>query len=627
MDYLKGLNEEQQKAVRYIDGPLLIVAGAGTGKTKTLTARIRHLIESGVNPKAILAITFTNKAAGEMRLRLDPFLEGFSERPFIGTFHSLGVKILREQAHAAGLIQNFAILDEEDALAILKDALREAGFDPKQIEPKKIKSVISWQKNHFVSREDFASRAEEFLDEVAVKVWERYEAKLKKERAVDFDDLLIRATKLLAEEKVIRDHYANSFQYINVDEYQDTNVVQDKLIRLLSPHGRVAVVGDPDQGIYSWRGANIVNILNFEKNFPGAKIIFLEENYRSTKIILEAANKVIKKNVWRQDKNLFTRSKLGEPITLFEAFDEKEEANFIVRKISELKPNLSEVAVLYRTNWQSRILEETMLRENIPYEVIGVKFFARKEIKDVLSFIRAAINPESLNDIKRIINLPPRGIGKVTLLKIFAGKINELPAKMQEKIKIFYELLAEIKRFSENHAPANTIKFIIKESGLEKWLSEGNDEDLERLANMKELVSLAKKYDFLGGEVGILKLLEDAALSVSEETSEENKNGIKLMTVHAAKGLEFDTVFVTGLEENLFPHKRREESTDLEEERRLFYVAITRARERLFLSFADYRTIFGGRLAGYPSEFLADLPPENLVLEKGEYLKNISYDE
>ena len=621
-DYLNALNEKQREAVCHKEGPILIVAGAGTGKTKTLTSRIRHLIESGVNAESVLAITFTNKAALEMRHRLDSFFQDFTSRPFIGTFHSLGVKILRENSRAVDLVRDFAIFDEEDTLTLIKESLRESGFDPKEIEPRKIKSIISWQKNHFVTRDKFAETesGKEYMGQVAAEVWEKYEAKLKKERAVDFDDLLLRTTKLLDEDRGVREKYQNLFQYINVDEYQDTNVVQDKLIKLLGEHGNVAVVGDPDQGIYSWRGANIVNILNFEKNFPGTKIIFLEENYRSTKTILDAANMVIKKNVWRQDKELFTKGDVGEPITLFQAWDEKDEANWIINKISNFKTNLKEIAVLYRTNWQSRVLEEALLRENIPYEVIGVKFFARKEIKDMISFLRAALNPESLNDIKRIINLPPRGIGKVTLLKIFAGKTKELPGGMQEKIKNFYGLLESIKIFAENHTPAETVKFIIKESGVEKWLKDGNDEDKERLENIRELVSLAKKYDFLPGLDGITKLLEDAALSVSEETNEENRNGVKLMTVHAAKGLEFDTVFITGLEENLFPHQRREESTDLEEERRLFYVALTRARKQLFLSFAENRMVFGSRQNNLPSEFLADLPKDGLTFEQSDYL-------
>jgi len=379
-------------------------------------------------------------------------------------------------------------------------------------------------------------------------------------------------------------------------------------------------VGDPDQCIYSWRCATIANILNFEKNFPATKIIFLEENYRSTQNILKAANAVIAKNIFRHKKNLFTLRPAGEKITLAETFDEKDEADFIVNKILNLRKKIpfEEIAVLYRTNWQSRILEEAFLEKNIPYEVVGLKFFARKEIKDVLSFLRASLNPESLSDLKRIINLPPRGIGKVTILKIFAGKTKELTPALQEKIKNFYALLEEIKKFSEKHTPAEVIKFVLEESGLGNWLKEGNEEDLERLENIKELVSLAKKYDEMPGLSGIQKLLEEASLSLLEEAP-ENKKGVKLMTIHAAKGLEFDAVFIVGLEEDLFPHVKSDEG-DLEEERRLFYVGLTRAKKLLFLSFAHSRTIFGSRKSNFPSRFIDDLPKNLVCHEQGKTL-------
>src|SRR3989344_3741068 len=627
MDYLSSLNQGQRAAVEHISGPLLIVAGAGTGKTKTLTTRIWHLIQSGVTPSNILAITFTNKAAREMRERLESKLSLFSERPFIGTFHSLGVKILRENSGQAHLVRDFTILDQEDSLSILKEALRDVGLDPKQVEPRKIRGVISWQKNHFVSREEFAKRDNDYMSEVAAKVWEKYEEKIKKERAVDCDDLLVKTVKLLQEEKEARDYYQNLFQFVSVDEYQDTNIVQERLVRILGEHQNICVVGDVDQSIYSWRGATIINMINFEKIFPGTKTDFLEENYRSTKNILLAANEVIKKNELRQDKKLFTERETGEPILLTQTFDEKDEAVSIVEKILELKRELplEEIAILYRTNWQSRVLEEALINSEIPYQIFGVKFFARKEIKDVLGFVRAALNPESLTDIKRIINLPPRGIGKVTLLKIFAGKVNELTPALKEKVSSFYELLKNIKWFAENHLTAETMKFVIKESGLEELLRKGNEEDLERLENIKELVSLAKKYDNFKGLEGIQKLLEEAALNSDEKEVEEKeeKKGVKLMTIHGAKGLEFDAVFVTGLEEDLFPHVRSEGASDIEEERRLFYVAITRARKKLFLSFAHNRTIFGNRKNNLPSQFLADLPSEVVQFEQSDFMKDV----
>jgi DNA helicase-2/ATP-dependent DNA helicase PcrA len=393
----------------------------------------------------------------------------------------------------------------------------------------------------------------------------------------------------------------------------------------------ICVVGDADQNVYSWRGANLKNILNFEKDYQNAKIIILEENYRSTKNILEAANEVIKKNKYRPDKNLFTKNETGEKISLYEALDENDEAEFVATKVLEILDDLtsvgqnilSEIAVLYRANFQSRVLEEAMLRYNIPYQVLGVNFFERKEIKDTLAYLRAALNPESLSDIKRIINFPTRGIGKVTLAKIFSGQKNSLPIKMQLKINNFYQTLEEIKEKIQNYKASEVIKFTVKKTGIEAELSTGTEEDSERLENIKELATLALKYDNLENGTGIEKLLEDASLASDQDSimlSENKKevvNGVKLMTVHASKGLEFKYVFITGLEDGLFPNKHdgdTKSGEDSEEERRLFYVALTRAKEKLFLSYANYRTIFGSRQINAPSEFIADIPKD--ILEK-----------
>ena len=676
-EHLQGLNEKQKEAASHTAGPLLIVAGAGAGKTKTITHRIVNLIKEGVAPERILAVTFTNKAAKEMRERIIAEIkknaQGQDSIPFVSTFHSLGVYIIKENARILGLTKYFTILDEGDSTTLIKEAEKELGIDPKQYDPKKIKNIISREKGKFVHLADYAERANDptlggasSIGKIVAQVWSLYERKKTQENSLDFDDLLLKATKLLKDNEEIRKIYQSKWEYLHIDEYQDTNEVQYLMSKLLcSSNKNICVVGDADQNIYSWRGANLKNILNFEKDYPDAKIILLEENYRSTKNILEAANVVIKKNKFRPDKNLFTENEKGEKISLYEALDENDEADFVATKILELQDgsiggafsqvlgspgpspgqtiqkstpdsasNLSEIAVLYRANFQSRVLEEAMLRYNISYQVLGVKFFERKEIKDTLSYLRAALNRESLSDIKRIINFPARGIGKVTLLKIFAKDMENLPIKMRIKIDNFYKILDEIKEKIETLSASQVIKFVVRISGIERELSSGTEEDVERLENIEELATLALKYDSLESGAGISKLLEDASLASDQDSlmineaspvkgregsQRETFNGVKLMTVHAAKGLEFKYVFITGLEDGLFPHEREVtgETEDSEEERRLFYVALTRAKEKLFLSFANYRTIFGSRAMNIPSEFISDIPG-NLLFKEGE---------
>jgi DNA helicase-2/ATP-dependent DNA helicase PcrA len=1009
MDHLKGLNGKQREAALHKEGPLLVVAGAGAGKTKTITHRIVNLIRSGVKPEQILAVTFTNKAAKEMRERIIGEIkkntQGQDSIPFVSTFHSLGVYIIKENARFLGLTRHFTILDEGDATSLIKDIIKEIGIDPKMYDPKKIKNIISREKGKFTHLEDYAEKESSVLGRIVAQVWNLYEKQKIKENSLDFDDLLLKATKLLKEKEEIRKNYQEKWTHIHIDEYQDTNEVQYLMSKLLCGENKnICVVGDTDQCltkgtkikmadgslkliekikkgdfvlsnhgsgdfrpakiiknktlnfkenlicietknkkiitstpdhihfagyrlgitpqiylnylmykkdigwrigttsvytkgqrksvigfiqrsnqehadavwviathdtekkariqeykfslkyqiptipftprkgfsfngyvndyaslkeifssfntensalkllsdiglsrnyphhqpqahnsnrrninvtlcadkrsktpmhlistfgndvvgrkklesiglsvrsakkgtnnwrfetayadygkaclmatkiasvfpevnlvfrarlgviknntkdsnslpcipassimagmalftengydivekisripmqktkvfdldvekthnfianeivthncIYSWRGANIKNILTFEKDYPNAKIILLEQNYRSTKNILEAANEIIKKNKYRPDKNLFTDNVEGEKIGLYEALDETDEAEFVATKILEILDGaknslgkseniLSSVAILYRANFQSRALEEAMLRYNIPYQVLGIKFFERKEIKDTLAYLRAALNPKSLSDIKRIINFPARGIGKATLMKIFAGQKDSLPAKMLIKIQNFYELLEEIKKKIQNTKVSEVIKFVVKKSGIEEELQSGGEEEMERLENIKELATLALKYDNLENGMGVEKLLEDAALASDQDSldalieKKKEKNAVKLMTVHASKGLEFKYVFITGLEDGLFPHERqdeRETKEDQEEERRLFYVALTRAKEKLFLSFANYRTIFGSRQINAPSEFLSDIPAD-LIEKEGE---------
>ena len=638
-EHLHGLNDRQKEAASHVDGPLLIVAGAGAGKTKTITHRIVNLIKQGISPDKILAVTFTNKAAKEMRERVINEIEknakGQNSTPFVSTFHSLGVYIIKENARLLGLTKYFTILDDGDTNSLIKETLKELGIDPKMYDPKKIKGIISREKGKFVNISDYAeSNSMNTMGKIVAQVWNIYETKKMKENSLDFDDLLLKAVKLLKENEEVRKMYQDRWSHIHIDEYQDTNEVQYLMSKILSEKSKnICVVGDADQNIYSWRGANLKNILSFEKDYPNAKIVLLEENYRSTKNILEAANEIIKKNKYRPDKHLFTENKIGDKIGLYESIDETDEADFIATKILELQDNvkddaavwsLSEVAILYRANFQSRVLEEALLRYNIPYQVLGIKFFERKEIKDTLAYLRAALNRESSGDIKRIINFPARGMGKVTIAKIFAGEAESLPIKVRLKLQSFYETLDEIREKIKTEPASQVIKFTIKKSGIEHELSSGGDEEMERLENIKELATLALKYDNLENGAGIEKLLEDASLASDQDSliergaKKEEVNAIKLMTVHASKGLEFKYVFVTGMEDGLFPHQRRGDSgspEDNEEERRLFYVAVTRAKEKLFLSFANFRTIFGSRQINSPSEFLGDIPGDLLERE------------
>jgi len=637
MSYLDSLNEKQREAVLYKKGPLLIVAGAGAGKTKTITCRIIHLINEGINPKSILAVTFTNKAAKEMRDRVMTETEKSTNHydsmdiPFISTFHSLGVHIIRENSHLLGLNKHFTILDEGDAISIIKNIMKNRDIDPKQYEPRRIKSIISRAKGDFLNIEDYIADPDSPINKIISIIWRDYENKLKEDGALDFDDLLLKSVLILKNYPKVKEQYQNRWQHIHIDEYQDTNEVQYEMVKLLvGKEKNICVVGDTDQNIYSWRGANIKNMLHFEKDYPETKVVILEQNYRSTKNIIAAANSVIKKNNYRVPKNLFTENIEGESIDICETYNEQVEANFVAKNIEEILKNekAEDIAILYRANFQSRVLEEALLGRQIPYQVLGTKFFERKEIKDLLSYIKASYNHESLADIKRIINIPTRGIGKVTIIKLFSGKLNELPQKTQEKINNFYKLLDDIHLHIENHKPSESIKYIIEKTGMKEELSHGTSDDQERLENMMELVTLALKYDnYKDDEFSPMeKLLEDAALSSDQDTMmrEDKNKGVKLMTVHASKGLEFKYVFVTGMEQDLFPHIKdnTQNKEDAEEERRLFYVAITRAKKKLFLSYATERTIFGSQQMNTPSEFIYDIPEELTCFEQEFSIEN-----
>lgn len=618
-----NLNSEQKKAVLSTEGPLLILAGAGAGKTKTITERICHLVETGVVPSKILAITFTNKAANEMRERIDRGLLG-NLRPFVSTFHSLGVHILREQFDKIGIKKHFTIFDRDDSKKAVKEALLVIGLDPKTHDPARIMSIISKEKSKGISTNDFIDKnGRGYFANVVSQVWPEYEKILSSQSALDFDDLLVKTADLLASNEDVRDYYKNIWEYIHIDEYQDTNRVQYEISKKLVGEKRnICVVGDIDQNIYSWRGADIKNILDFEQDYPDAEVITLEENYRSTKNILEAANTVIEKNKIRRKKNLFTANSEGEKISLFGGLDEIMEAEFIASKAEELikkKVPPEEIAVLFRANFQSRVLEEAFMNRDIPYQLLGLHFFERKEVKDIISYLRAALNPDSLSDLRRIINVPARGIGKTTILKIFSGREPSLPPAMQIKLNSFRTLLREIEKTSKEKKLSETISFIIKESGLEREWREGGDEGRARLENAYELSSFASRYDNLSPEEGVLNFLADVTLQSDQDEMKDEEKAVRLMTVHASKGLEFDIVFIAGLEEGLFPHERASEDNtspgESEEERRLFYVALTRARKKVFLSYAETRTLFGRKQVNIPSEFIFNIP-EILIEEE-----------
>ncbi len=620
LDYLHTLNHEQRKAVEHTDGPILILAGAGAGKTKTITHRILHLIHRGVEPDQILAITFTNKAAREMRERVNSLVPEKlrdGRGPFLSTFHALGAMILRENAQKIGLTRHFTILDRGDSLKVVKDTLIQLGYDPKQFEPRKILAGISRAKGDGKSLETFFEVVHSFQNRLIGSVWEKYDATLRKEKALDFDDLLFKMLTLLRENPDLRSHYQTRWNYIHVDEYQDTNGVQYEIIQVLgAKHRNICVVGDLDQSIYSWRGATIDNILSFEKDYPDAAVHVLEQNYRSTKTILAVSNDIIEKNIKRRKKRMFTDNADGESVSLFAAYDEKDEAAFIATKAKRLIENgvsPKDIAVLYRTNFQSRAIEEACLALGIPYHVIGTRFFERKEVKDVMSFIRAALNPGGTNDIARIANVPPRGIGKVTLLKMLSGQT--VSGAAGEKVRELTELLRGIENTARSEKPSATLRYIVGKTGLDAYYKKGGNEDLERLKNIEELATIASSYDELPPEEGILAFLEHVALHSDQDDMPDKPEGIALLTVHAAKGLEFSYVFITGLEAGLFPIER-DPDEDGEEERRLFYVALTRAKQKLFLSFASARTIFGSRTLTVPSEFLSDIDPVHLVEEE-----------
>jgi len=629
--HLEGLNEPQKEAVTTTEGPLLVLAGAGSGKTRVITHRIVHLILGGVAPSNILAVTFTNKSAKEMRDRVLALIEkhapaaraGFDSQPTVTTFHSLGVRILREHHEVLNLRRHFIIYDRADSNRAIKKAIESAGHTTKEFEPRKMLSMISRAKGDAITRTQYLEDASSYPEKVCAEVWKFYDKTMQEEHALDFDDLLFKTLHLLESYPVVLEILQKRYQYIHVDEYQDTNKVQFAIIKLLTGKAaNICVVGDVDQNIYSWRGADIKNVLQFENNFPGAKTIFLEENYRSTGTIIAASNSIIEKNNNRIPKTVFTSNVEGDKITLYAAHTGPDEAEYVVMTIKKLIENgasPSSFAILYRTNFQSRGLEEAFLNFGVPYQLLGTKFFERKEIKDVLSYLRLALNPGSTADIARIVNVPTRGIGKVTMLKMIENRREEISGATLQKVERFEEMMRDIGDHARTEKISETLKFIIKRTGIETDLKKhGTEDDLERLENLQELVTLALRYDELGPEEGVEALIENAALQSDQDElqAKEEHDAVRLMTIHAAKGLEFPYVFITGLEEGLFPHERLDDSgVDHEEERRLFYVALTRAEKKVYLTYAHVRMIFGQQRVNVPSSFLSDISIDHVEPE------------
>lgn len=631
--YLAHLNPRQKEAVLAITGPVSVLAGAGSGKTSVLTTRIYHLIRQGVPAEKILAVTFTNKAAREMRERLRKMLPD-SPLPLMATFHGLGRELLQTYGTVLGVPRHFTIYDRDDSKSAIREALKALDVDPKEVPPGAILARISKAKSDGISLQEFREKhsRESFRSRIVAEAWIRYEEKLKKEKSLDFDDLIVLPVRLLREHADVRARVQERFSHLHVDEFQDTNELQGELAKLIAGETQnIFVVGDIDQSIYTWRGATIENLLRFEDTYPSAQHIVLDHNYRSTKTIVEAANMIIERNRNRKEKHAVTDNAQGERITIHPARSAEEEARWVAheakRSITRGIP-AQEIAVLYRTNAQSRALEEAFLHASIPYRLLGTRFYDRKEVKDVLAWVRLALDPSRESDRTRAVQAPVRGIGKVTLGKLLAGKRDELRASDRAKVDAFENTVNGLSEMAKTCVPSAFVKFVIQNSGLEAALLKEGEEGQERLENARELGALASRYDATPGLDGISAFLADAALAGDQDEMdrpnserEAKKPGVTLMTVHAAKGLEFDIVFVTGLEEGLFPHEGiDDEDRDEEEERRLFYVAVTRARKRLILTLARVRRIYGTDYLSEPSQFLRDIDPLLIDYnEAGEY--------
>lgn len=637
---LADLNEPQRRAVECPGGPLLVLAGAGSGKTRVLTNRIAFLIAAhGVKPHEILAITFTNKAANEMKERVEALLGPIARTMWVSTFHAACARILRKEAQQLGYQRNFTIYDAGDQVRVVKRCLKELGLDPKRFPPKGIHAVISSAKNRLVDAEAFSGMVENFFDDTVAKVYVLYQKKLFANNAMDFDDLLMRTVDLFQLFPDRLEHYQKSFRQILVDEYQDTNHAQYMLVNMLAKeHRNICVVGDDDQSIYSWRGADVRNILDFEKDYPEATVIKLEQNYRSTQVILSAANEVISNNSERKPKELWTDLGEGEPVRVAEMDDEHAEARFVAGEISRLERDAGfradEIAVFYRVNAQSRVLEDTLIRYGIPYRVVGgTKFYERAEIKDALAYLLALDNPSDSVSFNRVINTPKRGIGaaSVAVLSRFAdaegismleaasraGDIADLRPAAVNAMAAFSATMSQLAESAKSAQVAEILEETLVNSGyLEALSAERTVEAEGRLENLQEFVGVAEEYDSLHPDGSLREFLQEISLYTDIDKMPEVEEAITLMTLHNAKGLEFPVVFIIGAEEGIFPHSRSMEEQNIEEERRLCYVGMTRARQRLYFSYTTTRNLYGSRNYNMASRFLGELPEELVEFER-----------
>ena len=620
------LNQNQQQAVVHEKGPMLVLAGAGSGKTSVLTNRIAYLIEQEISPANILAITFTNKAAREMKERVTKLIGPDARYIQISTFHSFGLKILKENYEFLGYEKNFIILDSDDTLTVVKKLMKDLNMNPKYYNARELRSKISSAKNELINPEKF--KKQEF-DEKVVTLYKKYCEKLKAGNSVDFDDLLILPIKLFEISPSILNSYQERYQYILIDEYRDTNEAQYVFSKMLSKKYRyIFVVGDNDQAIYAFRGANYKNILNFEKDYPDCKTILLEENYRSTKTILNAANSVIKHNKLRKDKNLWSNNEEGDKIKYIKTDDEKAEGDYVVKEIKKLKEagtSYDDIAILYRTNAQSRAMEEALLKANIPYRIIGsFYFYNRKEIKDLLCYLRLINNPKDDVSLSRVINVPKRGIGNVTIANITAraeeNNTSLFEAITSGKELAFKQLIEELTKMSENKTLTEIVELVLEKSGLKQELVEEKTLESEiRLENLEEFKSITKNYENEYGEVSLDDFLNEISLVSDVTEHDEGNNKVSLMTVHSVKGLEYDDVFIIGMEEGIFPHYNSiMEGTNeaIEEERRLCYVAITRAKKKLWIMNTKKRMIYGQTQVNAPSRFIDEIEDKYLEREK-----------
>ena len=627
MDYLTNLNELQKKAVLHQEGPCLVIAGAGSGKTKVLTTRIANLIESGVPSYQILAITFTNKAAKEMRDRLETLAK--DNKAFVGTFHSFGLRVIRENVNALGMTSNFTILDSDDVTSLVKKILKEKGYDTKEVSPSYIKNRISFIKNEMLTDAEVEKFFQSEMEKIAYEIYKEYNIKLKKNNSVDFDDLLRIPVLLFQNHPDILELYQNKYQYILIDEYQDTNEVQYKLVKLLSKkYQNLFVVGDPDQSIYQFRGANYKNILNFERDYPNTVVIPLEDNYRSTKMILDAANSVIKNNKERKEKNLRSHHGDGVKTKFMVGYDEKHEISLVIEEIKKLLEQgykKRNIAIFYRTNAQSRVIEEQFLKANIPYKVVGsYYFYSRKEIKDLICYLRLILNQNDDISLRRVINVPKRGIGPTSVNKLEQKSIEEnksmFDAITSGKELEFKNLILDIKKESESLSLTELVDCVLEKSGMKKELE--TDPSLEselRLDNLMEFKSITATYEDTTGSVDLGDFLEEISLIADISEHKNDDDVVTLMTLHSAKGLEFPVVFLVGMEEGIFPHQNSfTEEGGLEEERRLCYVGITRAEEKLYLTCARSRMMYGRTNRNPMSRFIKEIDSDLLESDNNE---------